>query len=60
MITIDKDIKITIDKADVPVFNNICELARHYLAIKKSLWLSDEQLQEVCKFLNIIDDGVKL
>lgn len=60
MITITKDIKITIDKGDVPVLSDICEMARQY----RVGWtihegeFSEEKMQEIRKFLQIIFDGV--
>lgn len=60
MITIEKDIKITIDKADVPVLSDICKMARSY----KNGWMiheeeySEERIQEIHKFLRIIFDKV--
>ena len=60
MITITKDIKITIDKGDVPVLSDICEMARRYMA----RWLlhegefKEERIQEIRKFLKIILEGV--
>ena len=61
MITIDKDIKITIDKGDVPVFKNICEMARRCMAgVMPFGDFSEERIQEIRKFLTIIFDGVKL
>ena len=61
MITITKDIKITIDKGDVPVLTDICEMARRYMAGVVSLVdYKEERIQEIRKFLKIIFDKVKL
>jgi len=59
MITIDKDIKITIDKGDVPVLTDICEMARRNMSgMALSKDFSEERIQEIRKFLNIIFEGV--
>ena len=66
MITITKDIKITIDKGDVPVLTDICEMARKHMGVVIlagvviSAEYPEERLQEIRKFLRIIFDGVKL
>jgi len=59
MITITKDIKITIDKGDVPVLSDICEMARRHLGgLISHAEFSEERTQEIRKFLRIIFDGV--
>jgi len=61
MITITKDIAIKIDKGDVPVLLDICEMARRYMGGEYSLTeiYSLERKREVRKFLNIIFEGLK-
>lgn len=60
MITITKDIKITIDKGDIPVLSDICEMARRYTdgGIPYKAEFSEERRDEIRKFLTIIFDGV--
>ena len=59
MITITKDITITIDKADVPVLSDICEMARRHMAgIVMLADFNEERIQEIRKFLTIIFEGV--
>jgi len=59
MITITKDTKITIDKGDVPVLSDICEMARRHMAGMISYAdFSEERIQEIHKFLQIIFEGV--
>ena len=60
MITIDKDIKITINKGDVPVLTDICEMARKHMGVVMFVGYKEERIQEIRKFLRIIFDGVKL
>jgi hypothetical protein len=61
MITIDKDIKITIDKADVPVFINICQIAQEHLDLPfgSRYVVEREGAEEIEKFLNIIFEKAK-
>ena len=61
MITITKDIKITIDKGDVPVLTDICEMARGNLVTgphSATPGFPEERMQEIRKFLKIIFEGV--
>lgn len=61
MITITKDITITIDKGDVPVLSDICEIARQRLsagAFPLTAETDEEHIQEIRKFLKIIFEGV--
>ena len=59
MITITKDIKITIDKGDVPVLTDICEMAQRYATtVDLEIEYNRERLQEIRKFVNIIFKGV--
>ena len=59
MITITKDIKITIDKGDVPVLTDICKMAqRNMSGMTLSRDFSEERIQKVRKFLRIIFEGV--
>jgi len=59
MITITKDITITIDKGDVPVFSDICEMARRYITDPVySMEFRPERREEIRKFLRIIFEGV--
>ena len=59
MITITKDTKITIDKGDVSVLSDVCEMARRYLADPAySMEFRPERREEIRKFLRIIFEGV--
>ncbi len=59
MITINKDITITIDKGDVPVLSQICKMAEHYMAGEIGKMLCSYERIQICKFISIIFERVK-